>query len=295
MRVAFLYAAVVLIWGSTWAVIPYQLGSVAEEVSVAYRFALGSLSLFLYAALTRRRVGIPLRQYGMIVLTGSLMFSANYLFVYYSINHVTSGLVAVVFSLLVVINGFFERMFFGVAFEKRLVLASLFGVAGITCLFWPEIDRFSLADETLVGVGFALIAVVLASLGNMGAIVNNSRNLPVVSVNAHGMAWGALMSLGVAAVTGKEINFSTDTSYVLSLLYLAVAGSAMAFGCYIALLRQIGAARAAYTSVLFPIVALSISTIVEDYHWTALAVAGVCFSLTGNWLALTRTKRKTIQ
>ena len=99
MQVVFLYATAVLIWGTTWAAIPYQLGVVAEEVSVAYRFGIGALIMFAYAWLTGRKLTIPRRHYGLVMLMGMLMFSANYLFTYYAINYVTSGLVAVVFSL----------------------------------------------------------------------------------------------------------------------------------------------------------------------------------------------------
>jgi len=291
-QAAFLYAAIVLVWGSTWAVIPYQLGDVAEELSIAYRFALGSIVLFVYAAATGRRLSIPLPFYPMIVVTGSLMFSLNYLFTYMAVSYVTSGLVAVVFSLLVISNAFFERLFFRTPIDGRLVLASLFGITGIACLFWPEVDAFSLQDESLYGVLLTVIAVILASLGNMGAIVNNSRNLPVVSVNAHGMAWGALMSALIAVVRGDELIFPTTPEYIVSLLYLAIVGSSLVFGFYLVLLRSIGSARAAYTSVLFPLVALLLSTFLENYQWSYQAVAGVIAILAGNWLALTKIRRK---
>ena len=291
MQVAILYAVVVLIWGSTWAAIPFQLGTVAEEVSVAYRFGLASLALFVFAAATGRRISIPTRQYTMVVLMGSLMFSANYLFTYYAINYVTSGLVAVVFSLIVVTNGFLERLFFGRPLQGRLVAASILGVGGIVCMFWPEVQRFDLQDDSVYGVFLTMIAVVFASLGNMAAIVSTSHNLPVVTVNAHGMAWGALTSAIVAVVLGREFDFVWQTDYVASLAYLAVFGSAVAFGCYLALLRSIGSARAAYTSVLFPVVALLVSTLIEGYQWTAPAFAGIAFIVAGNWLALTRIER----
>jgi drug/metabolite transporter (DMT)-like permease len=287
-RVVGLYAAVVLIWGSTWAAIPFQLGVIAEEVSVAWRFGLGALSLFVYAAISGRQIRIPLRHYGMVIVMGSLMFSANYLFTYYSIGFVTSGLVAVIFSLIVVTNAFFERLFFGRPLERRLIVASLFGFAGVAFMFWPEVQSFDLEDDSLFGVLLALIAVVFASLGNMCAIVNANRHLPVVSVNAHGMAWGALTSLVVSVLAGREIGFLFQSGYILSLAYLSIFGSAVAFGCYLALMRQIGSARAAYTAVLFPLVALTVSTIVEDYQWTAQAAIGVFCIVAGNWLALTR-------
>jgi drug/metabolite transporter (DMT)-like permease len=291
MQILILYAIVVLIWGSTWAAIPFQLGVVAEEVSVAYRFALGSLALFAYAAISGRQIRIPLNQYGMVIVTGSLMFSANYLFTYYSINYVTSGLVAVAFSLLVICNAFFEHLFFRKPLEPRLMIASILGALGIACLFWPEVANLDLADRSVVGLLLALVAVLFASFGNMAAIVSSSRNLPVVAVNAHGMAWGALTSIIVALLLGREFNFSFETSYLLSLAYLAIFGSAVAFGCYLALMRKIGSARAAYTTVLFPIIALLISTFVEDYRWSVIAGIGILFIVAGNWLALTKIER----
>ena len=292
MQVAILYAIVVLIWGSTWVAITYQIGVVAEEVSVAYRFALGSVSLFIYAALSGRKVYIPWKSYGHVVLMGVLMFSISYMFVYHGSAYIPSGLVAVIFSLIVVTNAVFERIFFRTLFEGRLLFASLLGVIGVALIFWPEISKFSLHDQAIVGVLLVTVSVLIASLGNMAAIVNTNRGLPVVAVNAHAMAWGALMSAATAVLFGRPFNFLFEFGYIASLAYLSVFGSAIAFGCYLALLRKIGSTRASYTSVLFPIVALLISTFVEDYQWSAMAVAGLVFIIAGNWLALTRRKGK---
>jgi drug/metabolite transporter (DMT)-like permease len=292
MQVAFLYATAVLIWGSTWIAITYQLGTVAAELSVAYRFGLASIALFAYAAVSGRRVRIPVESYGHVVLMGILMYSGGYMFVYHATSYVTSGLVAVIFSLIVPFNTFFERLFFSRPLERRMVLASAIGVAGIAALFWPEVSSFDLGDQAILGIALATSGVVLAALGNMAAIINTARNLPVMAVNAHAMAWGCLSSMVVALVFGRTINFSFEPSYVLSLLYLAIFGSAIAFGAYLALLRKIGSARAAYTSVLFPIVALIISTFFEGYQWSTLAVAGVALIITGNWLALTKITKE---
>jgi len=292
MQVTFLYATAVLIWGSTWIAITFQLGPVAEEVSVAYRFGLGSVTLFAYAAIAGRRTRIPLESYGYIVLMGVLMYSGSYMLVYHATSYVTSGLVAVIFSLIVVSNAFFERLFFGKPLEGRMMLASALGIGGVAFLFWPEVSSLDPGDQVIIGIALATGSVVIASLGNMVAIVNTARDLPVIAVNAHAMAWGCLSSLIIALSMGRSINFSFDPAYVWSLLYLAVFGSAIAFGAYLALLRLIGSARAAYTSVLFPIVALTISTIFEGYQWSALAFAGMTLIAAGNWLALTRITRE---
>jgi len=291
MHVLILYAIVVLIWGSTWAAIPYQFGVVAEEVSIAYRFGLGAVALYIYALLTRRTIRLPLHQYPMVILQGLLLFSINYFFVYYGTGYITTGLVAVTFSLIVACNAFFERIFFRTPLEGRLMFASLLGLLGIAFIFWPEVDTLSLQDRSIYGLLLVVVGIVTASLGNMAAVVNTGRNLPVVAVNAHGMVWGTLLSLAVAAGLGREFNFSFEPAYIWSLLFLAIFGSAIAFGSYLALIRKIGSARAAYTSVLFPVVALMISTVVEDYQWSGLAAIGVALTLGGNWLALRRTKR----
>ncbi len=291
MQVLILYATVVLIWGSTWGAIPFQFGVVAEEVSVAYRFGIGTAVLCLYAILAGKEIRLPLHQYPMVILQGLLLFSVNYFFVYYGTAYITTGLVAVTFSLIVVFNAFFERMFFGAPLEGRLLIASLLGMLGIAFIFWPEVRVLSLQDSTIYGLLLVVIGVVIASLGNMAAVVNTRRQLPVVAVNAHGMAWGTLLSVVVAIFLDREFNFSYEPGYVWSLLFLAIFGSAIAFGCYLALIRKIGSARAAYTSVLFPVVALTISTVVEEYRWSGLAAIGVLLTVGGNWLALRRTRQ----
>lgn len=292
MQVIFLYATAVLIWGSTWIAITFQLGSVAEEISVAYRFGFASIALFAYAAVTGRRTRIPLESYGQVVLMGVLMYSSSYMILYHATSYVTSGLIAVIFSLIVVSNAFFERIFFRRPLEKRMMAASVLGLSGIAMLFWREVSSFDFQDQTIMGIALATTAVVIASLGNMAAIVNTERELPLVAVNAHAMAWGGASSLLVALLMGRSLSFSFEPSYVLSLIYLAVFGSAVAFGAYLALIRLIGSARAAYTAVLFPIVALVISTFVEGYQWSAPAVAGVAAIIAGNWLALTKIAKK---
>jgi drug/metabolite transporter (DMT)-like permease len=220
MQVALLYATIVLIWGSTWFVITFQLGPVAEEVSVAYRFGIASIALFAFAAVSGRRTRIPLRHYGNVVLMGVLMYSGSYMLVYNATSYVTSGLIAVIFSLIVLTNAFFERIFFLKPLEVRMMLASLLGLGGIAFLFWPEVSSFDLADRTIFGAVLAVVSVVIASLGNMAAILNTARNLPVTAVNAHAMAWGAVSSLIISLIMGQSISFSFEPEYVLSLIYL---------------------------------------------------------------------------
>jgi drug/metabolite transporter (DMT)-like permease len=285
-----LYAAVVLIWGSTWAAIPFQLGTVAEEVSVGYRFGLAALTLYAYGFASRRPLRLPAAACPLVFLQGALLFCINYFFVYYGTAHLTSGVVAVLFSSILILNAIFERLFFSRMIDARFWLAAAVGISGIALIFSTEISELSFDDRSVHGGMLVLCGTLIASLGNMAAVANTKRGLPVVAVNAHAMAFAAVLALLIALVLGKPLDFSPRADYMLSLLYLAVFGSAVAFGCYLALLRLIGAARASYSSVLFPVVALLISTAFEGYRWTIPAVIGMLLTFAGNWLILSHRK-----
>jgi len=293
MQVLLLYLTVVLIWGSTWIVIPLQLGEVANELSVAYRFGIAAILLYGYAALTRRKIALPRQAYFFVFVQGTLLFSLNYFLVYYGTAYITTGLIAVTFSTVILFNAVFSKLFFGSPLEPRVLIAAAIGFSGIALIFWPEVSVVSFEDATVVGVAYTLVATVIASLGNMAAVINTRHELPVMAVNAHAMAWAAVTSILIALLLGRPLSFSWQPDYLISLAYLAVFGSAIAFGCYLALIKRIGAARAAYSSVLFPVVALGLSTVFEGYQWTAAAVVGIILTLIGNWLILNQSVKKT--
>ena len=288
MPVPALYAIVVLIWGSTWFAIKFQLGEVAEEMSVAYRFAIAALCLFAFARLQGKSLTVDRSLYPFVIAQGLLMFSVTYVLVYLSSNYVTTGLIALLYSLIVVCNGALERLFYGTPFDGRLAAASCVGLTGTTLVFWPEVSALSVEDEVIVGIGWTLISVLIASLGNMAAVRNTAHGVPVILINAHGMLWGAGLTFLIGIALNRPVGFSFEWPYLASLLYLSVIGSSVVFGCFMLLLKRIGAARASYASVLFPVVALLISTAFEDYQWTTAALIGVVLILGGNWLALSR-------
>lgn len=292
MPVTALYMIVVLIWGSTWFAISLQLGVVAEEMSVAYRFALASVCLFVYAGATGKSIALPRDKYLLVAAMGLLMFSLSYIMVYIGSGFIATGLVAVLYSLIIIFNGLLERFFFGTPIDGRLVAASAVGLSGTAFVFWPEVANLHFGDKALLGIVWTVASVFIAALGNMAAISNTRHGWPIVVVNAHAMAWGAAASLLIALLMGRPISFSLEPAYLGSLLFLAVFGSCIAFGCFLALIRQIGSARASYASVLFPIIALLISTAFEGYQWSATALVGIVLILAGNWLALSRTPQR---
>jgi drug/metabolite transporter (DMT)-like permease len=283
-----LYLVTTLIWGSTWLVIKFQLGQVSPIVSVAWRFGLASAMLLAYALLHGGNLRFPARSHLWIALQGVLLFGLNYIGVYVSEQYLTSGLVAVVFSLVVFTNAIGMRLFFGLPLRPSALIAATLGVAGVALIFGRELLVVSGAGHELRGLLFALAATLVASAGNMVATRNYRRGLPVLQLNAWSMLYGSLFVLVVALLSGARLTFELSIPYVTSLLYLALFGSALAFGAYLTLMGRIGADRASYTAVAIPIVALLLSTAFEQLRWHAETFAGVAACIGGIALALRR-------
>lgn len=282
---ATLYAAAVLIWGSTWYAIKFQLGLVAPEISVVYRFALASLMLLAYCGLSNRNLRFGARDHAFMALQGLLLFGINYVVFYWATGLMTSGLIAVVFSTIVLLNIFLAALFFGQRVEPLVVAGACLGLAGIALVFWPELAAIRPASSGY-GIALSLLGTLLASLGNMSSVRNQRQGLPVIQSNAFGMGYGAASMAVWALARGAEFTYDPSPAYTVSLLYLTVFGSIVAFGSYLTLLGRLGAGRAAYATVVFPVVALAISTVFEGYLWSLASLSGVTLVLFGNLLVV---------
>lgn len=283
---ATLFLTATLIWGSTWLAIKYQLGAVAPEVSVVYRFALASAILTAWCAATGTSLRFARRDHRFLAGIGATMFGLNYVGVYWAEQHVASGLVAVVFSTIVFMSPVGMRLAFRAPLTWRTLVAATFGVGGVALLFVPELDAARHGGSAALGIAFALCATVLATVGNLIAVRNHRAGLPTFPATAWGMAYGALVASLTATFTGVRWTFDTSPPYVASLLYLAVFGSVVAFGVYLTLLKRVGAGPASFVGVATPVIALLLTTLFEGYRWTWLAVLGIALAVVDNWLAL---------
>ena len=293
-----LYAATVLIWGSTWYAIKMQLGVVDPGLSVAYRFIAAATVLIAFCLATGRSLRFAPRHHLFIAAQGLFLFCLNYWLFYYATFELTTGVVAVVFSLIMLMNILNGAVLFGARVEPRVLAAAGLGLIGLVLVFWDDLAVLDFTSGPMVGLGLSIVATYSASLGNMASLRNTRAGLPVIPVNALGMAYGAVFMTILALLRGAPLSFDLSPGYVGSLLYLAIFGSVLAFGFYLTLLGRIGADRAAYAAVVFPIVALIISTFMESYVWTAPALIGVALILGGNILAVAKPKtgaRKEVQ
>ncbi len=291
MQNIFLYIVTVLIWGSTWLAITFQLGVVPPEWSVAYRFLLASIILFIYSKLRGLKLRFTLQEQLFIAMQGLLLFSVNYILVYFSEVYITSGMVSVLFSSVIVFNVFFGALLLRSPVKSRVLLGSLVGIAGLALIFWPEMQGVDLQGTRLLGLVLAIISAVSASLGNIVSARNQRNKLPVIQTNAYGMLYGAALTALVALVRGAPLVFDFSVEYIGSLFYLALFGSVIAFGTYLTLLGRIGADRAAYVTVLFPVIALLLSAQYENLQLGWLQFAGIALVLLGNGLVVNLRQR----
>lgn len=281
------FLLVTLIWGSTWLVIKDQLAVVPPSWSVSYRFTVAGVTMLGWALLRGERLGLDARGIAFAACLGLAQFVLNFNFVYRAEAHVTSGVVAVVYALLLVPNAILARLFLGQRMGRQLLVGSAVAMGGVALLFVHEARLNPVgAHAALVGIGIALAGVLSASVANVMQATRTAKAYPMATALGWAMLIGAAVDAGFAfATTGAPV-IETRPAYLLGIVYLGVIGSAISFSIYFQLIRTIGPAKAAYTSVLIPVIAMLLSTLFEGYRWSLLAGAGAVLVLAGLVLAL---------
>lgn len=279
-----LYLLTVLIWGTTWIALKLQLGEVAIPVSIAYRFALAALVLFAILLLSGRLQPMNRRGQLICLAQGLCLFCINFMCFYTASQWIPSGLVAVIFSTATLWNALNARIFMGRRIALNVLAGGALGMFGLGLLFWPQLAGHEASRETLLGLGLALIGTLCFSAGNLLSSLQQQAGLKPLTTNAWGMLYGALLLVGYCLVSDIPFTFEYSTRYVGTLLYLAIPGSVIGFTAYLTLVGRMGPERAAYCTVLFPVVALNISVFAEGYQWTAPALFGLLLVMLGNVL-----------
>ena len=283
-----LYLVVVLIWGSTWLAIKWQLGAVAPEVSIFYRFAIASILLILYCLSRRINLKFPRKNHLLLFLMGVGMFSLNYIFLYQATFYLISGLVSVIFSLVSLFNILNNYLFFKIKPTKLILSGAVLGLCGIITIFWKDLIHISFQDQILIGICLALIATLIFSFGNIASRFSHLQGMRLVSSTAIAMGYGALIMFAYIWLRQIPFSWSNQWIYMGSLFYLAIPGSIIAFLCYLSLISRIGVNRAGYATVFFPIIALLFSFFAESYQWHSTDFIGIGMVILGNLLIMMR-------
>jgi len=292
-RILIPFIITTLIWGSTWIVIRDQLGPVPAVWSVTYRYVIATAAMFVCAAVMRVPLGIGREGHLLGLAFGIPQFVLNFNFVYAAEQYITSGIVAVVFALLLVPNSALAWLFLKHRVSGRFLLGSAVAMGGVALLFLNEM-RFSPASprQVAIGIGLTMLGVLAASVSNVMQASRRFRAYPVVALLSWGMFYGMIGNFVVAALLGGPPVFEDRFGYWLGLVYLGVFASALAFTFYLRIIRAVGPGRAAYSSLLVPIIAMALSTVFENYHWSRLAAIGCLLALLGLFIALRSAGRQ---
>ncbi|KZN60317.1 DMT family transporter [Pseudoalteromonas luteoviolacea] len=287
MKNLLLYIITVLIWGSTWLAIEFQLGQVNEVVSLFYRFAISALCMWAFVIWRK----LPMMQFklvdhGFFILLAVGNFGLNYLLLYWAQGSLTSAMASIAFSFMLVLNILNTRLFFAKPIAVKTYFGALLGVSGIIALFWQDLSAASFSSATFVGLVLALSGTFVASLGNMVSIRNSNQAIGVLEGNAWGMLYSSILLGLYVLFSSQSFTVQANTSYWISLLYLAIFGTVIAFACYFSLLKNIGPERASYIIVLFPVVAVLLSTWFEGFTWQLNTFFGFGLICLGNLLVL---------
>lgn len=286
-----LYATVVLTWGLAWIVIHFQVGVVAPEVSVFWRFLFAGIIMLLIAAIRGDRLSYSLHSHVLFALLGLLMFSLNFLLFYHAAATLPSGLLSIVFSLASFINVWLGALFLKTPVDRRVVGGGLLGTAGMAALFYPQFGGNAVPQGALIALGLSLAGTLAFCFANIVSARISARKYPVFASTGYGMLYGSIGLAIYALARGHTFTVEWTPIYLGGLVYLALVSSVIAFACYLTLLGRIGADRAAYVTVLGPVVALVVSTFVENFQWSLVAALGLVAVLVGNVLVL-RPARK---
>lgn len=263
-------------------------------LSVAYRFILAGIIMILFCVATGRSLKFSPIEHFLAFLLGLCLFGINYWFVYVAETTLTSGVVAVVFSLIIFFNIFFNAILLKGKIKIDVIIAAIMGVGGTALLFKNELSGFNLNSKDALVFLICLGGLISASLGNILSAYKQKKKIPLIQSNALGMLYGGLSMFLLVLILGKPIVFENTINYVSSLLYLSIFGSIIAFSTYLKLLGEIGPDRSIYIALITPAIALGISTVFEGYHWDIFAFLGIVLLFSGNILALRFKRQKTI-
>jgi len=289
-RAFMLYAAVVGSWGFSWIALRMQLGVVAPEVSLLWRFMIAGAVMWGWVLGTRQRIAFPARLHAAFIAVGVTMFSFNFIMYYHGGMTIPSGLLAVAFSLAAVGNPLMAALFLRQPIARRVALGGLLGVTGVASLYWPEITGSGFSPAAATGLLLCLLGTLSFSTGNIVSGMIGSRGVPLIPAITWSMTYSVIFLFGLSLVQGHEFIIELNLRYLGSLLFLALISSVVAFAAYIGLLRRIGPGRAGYATVMFPVAALSVSTVFEGYSWTLIAGIGAVLALAGNLVVLRNPK-----
>ncbi len=286
-----LFAVVVFSWSASWYAIKLQLGEVAVSTSLFWRFAIAAVCMWIWVFVTSQKTLFPIRMHMAFAALGLFIFSLNFTLFYFGGSYLISGLLSVVFSLASIINLVMAAALARTMPRRKVAMGAVLGVCGIALMFWPEISGQSWTGTGMLGLALCVGGTVSFCIGSQVSAALQANSIPVIPASAWGMTYGAGFNLAFTLAQGQSLTIEWTTAYLGSLFFLAIVSSVIAFWSYLNLIGSIGAGRAGYATVVFPVLALIISALLEGYGFPAIAIAGLGLVLLGNVMVLGRSRK----
>lgn len=278
----FLYIAMIFTWGSSWLAIAWQISDVSPVVSVFYRFALAGVVMLPMMKFLGKIQKTARIDHFYFLLQACCLYSLNFICFYYASHYIVSGLIAIIFSLATLLNVFNSYLFYREKPSSAIKWGIIFGITGLALIFWQDIVAVDLNLDVLKGVGLTFVGVYFFSLGNMVSVRNGRKGIGTITSTSYGVAYGSVVLLAICLILGLEFSFDLSFKYISAWVFLSLIATIFGFTAYLSLVERLGAGRAAYVLVITPLVALGLSTIFEDYHWSNAAMIGVLLIVVGN-------------
>lgn len=252
--------------------------------------------MFVLARLKKESLIFDSKKHGLMMAQGFFMFSLNFLLTYWASSMAPSALISLSFTAIIFFNMAGARLFLNIPLENKVIAGAVISFIGMGLITLAEMRESGLSDYPLSFIGFliGLLGTVFASAGNLVSMKNRQLKLPVISNTAFSMLYGSLFTLIHCLIKDADFSLKISTPFLISFFYLTVFGTVISFISYTKLLQIVGPSKAAFTSVVSPVIALVVSTVYEKMTWSPLLTVGIVLCLLGNCVALISNTRVKI-
>ncbi|HKB69000.1 MAG TPA: EamA family transporter [Pyrinomonadaceae bacterium] len=264
-----------IIWGSTWLFIKLGLEDLPPITFAYFRFLIAFLILFLIMWVRRMRPSCDRKDWALISLTGVLAFALNYGLLFWGERHITSGLASLLQTTAPVFGLVIAHHYLpGEQLRIGKIVSLLLAVLGVGLIFSAQLGTKE--QSSLWGSG----AIVVGALGLAYANVlvkTYGQNIEPTMLAAGQMFFGLIpLSIIGIALEGNPANLHWTRLAILSLLYLAVIGSVIAFILYYWLVRHMEVTKTMLILLLTPLVSVILGAVVldEKLSWRLLCGGG---------------------
>ncbi len=280
-----LYALICLIWGSTWLVIHIGANAALPPfMGASLRFLLATVLLWIFAIYKRTPIPVSGKEWGAVLLIGSLSNGISFGVVYWSSKYIPSGLGAVIFGTMPLWTAIISHwVFTSQKLSPSRIFGIILGIVGIATIFYPQ---FTLVDsEHLWAMAIFLISPIVSGIS---AVITKRSTQAVAPLMLNSITTGVgCLILGIVAMIAEPWQaVSLNFTHIWTICYLAIIGTIVTFGIYFRLMKETSAVTMSYVAIITPVIAVILGWLILGEHFDYYALAGSTFVICGVALSL---------